>query len=356
MKILLLTRYTRMGASSRLRSYQYLPFLKERGIDVTVSPLFSDAYLKAFYGAGSKSPLLILNAYWKRLKQLFQIQKFDLLWVEYELFPWLPATFEQIIKWQGIPYIVDYDDAIFHRYDHATSTLIRHILGNKIDKVMRNSALVTAGNSYLADRAKAAGANLVMQLPTVVDTSRYRCKDTTDDSCFTVGWIGSPTTAPYLELLRSPLQKLAISFPLRLLTIGGAIDAIPGVQMTSLPWSEADETEQLQQFDVGVMPLHDDLWERGKCGYKLIQYMACGLPVVASPVGVNTQLVEHGVTGFHANTDEAWIAALTQLSNDLQLRSEMGLKGRIRVENEYSLLAIAPKLANALKGVMGKHQ
>ncbi|MCU7850083.1 MAG: glycosyltransferase family 4 protein [Candidatus Thiodiazotropha sp. (ex Lucinoma kastoroae)] len=356
MKILLLTRYTRMGASSRLRSYQYLPFLKNSGIDVTVSPLFSDAYLKAFYGAGSKSPSLVLKAYWKRLKQLIQIQKFDLLWIEYEIFPWLPATFEQMIKRRGIPYTVDYDDAIFHRYDHASSTLIRYILGKKIDHVMRHSALVTAGNSYLVARAKVAGANHVMQLPTVVDTSRYRCKNATDNAYFTVGWIGSPTTAPYLELLRSPLQKLANVLPLRLLTIGGAIDAIPGVKMMSLTWSEANETEKLQQFDVGVMPLHDDLWERGKCGYKLIQYMACGLPVVASPVGVNTQLVEHGVTGFHADTEDAWIAALTQLSNDLQLRSEMGLKGRIKVENDYSLSVMAPKLVNALMGVTGKHR
>ncbi|MCU7875180.1 MAG: glycosyltransferase family 1 protein, partial [Candidatus Thiodiazotropha sp. (ex Lucinoma borealis)] len=255
MKILLLTRYTRMGASSRLRSYQYLPFLKDSGIDVTVSPLFPDAYLKAFYGAGRKSLSLVLKAYWNRLKQLIQIQKFDLLWIEYEIFPWLPATFEQMIKRRGIPYTVDYDDAIFHRYDHASSTLIRHILGRKIDHVMRNSALVTAGNSYLAERANTAGAQHVMQLPTVVDTSRYRCKKTTNGACFTVGWIGSPTTASYLELLRSPLQKLANVLPLRLLTIGGTIDAIPGVQMVSLTWSEANETEQLQQFDVGVMPL-----------------------------------------------------------------------------------------------------
>jgi glycosyltransferase involved in cell wall biosynthesis len=356
MKILLLTRYTRTGASSRLRSYQYLPFLKEKGIDVTVSPLFSDAYLKAFYDTGSKPLSLLLSAYWKRLKQLLQMQNFDLLWVEYELFPWLPAIFEQIIKWRDIPYIVDYDDAIFHRYDHASSSLIRRFLGTKIDQVMRNSALVTAGNSYLAEHAKAAGANEVMLLPTVVDVSRYRCKKTADNACFTVGWIGSPTTAPYLELLRSPLQKLATTKPLRLLTIGGTIETIPGVQMVSLAWSETTETENLQQFDVGVMPLHDDLWERGKCGYKLIQYMASGLPVIASPIGVNTQIVEHGVSGFHADTDNAWIAALTQLMNDLQLRHEMGQNGRIKVENNYALSVTAPRLAEALTMVVKKNR
>ncbi|MCU7919415.1 MAG: glycosyltransferase family 4 protein [Candidatus Thiodiazotropha sp. (ex Epidulcina cf. delphinae)] len=348
MKVLLLTRYTRMGASSRLRSYQYLPFLQEMGMEVTVSPLFSDAYLKAFYGAGTKSPSHLLKAYWNRLKRLLRIQEFDLLWVEYELFPWLPATFEQMIKLRGIPYVVDYDDAIFHRYDHAPSALIRLFLGKKIDRVMSGAALVTAGNSYLANRAKAAGAGEVVLLPTVVDTSRYRCKSTADDTFFTVGWIGSPTTARYLEMLRSPLQELAKVLPLRLLSIGGTIGTIPGVQMESLTWSEADEVENIQRFDVGVMPLHDDLWERGKCGYKLIQYMACGLPVVASPVGVNSEIVEHGVNGFHANTDQAWTTALTQLSNDRHLRMEMGQNGRESVEQAYSLAVTAPRLANAL--------
>ncbi|MCU7907116.1 MAG: glycosyltransferase family 4 protein, partial [Candidatus Thiodiazotropha sp. (ex Epidulcina cf. delphinae)] len=258
-----------------------------------------------------------------------------------------------MIKLRGIPYVVDYDDAIFHRYDHAPSALIRLFLGKKIDRVMSGAALVTAGNSYLANRAKAAGAGEVVQLPTVVDTSRYSCKSKADEAFFTVGWIGSPTTARYLEMLRSPLQELAEVLPLRLLSIGGTIGTIPGVQMECLTWSEADEVENIQRFDVGVMPLHDDPWERGKCGYKLIQYMACGLPVVASPVGVNSEIVEHGVNGFLANTDEAWVVALTQLSNDCRLRMKMGQSGRETVENAYSLSVMAPRLAGALTHAVG---
>lgn len=348
MNILLLCRYPRQGASSRLRSYQYLPELEKRGIQVTVSPLFSEDYLEVFYHSGRKRPADLLAAYWQRLKQLFKVKAYDLLWVEKELFPWLPAIAETSLDSLGIPFLVDYDDAIFHRYDQASSAWVRKLLGRKIDRVMASARLVTVGNDYLAERARVAGARRVMQLPTVVDTRRYSLKTVDDSTPFTIGWIGSPTTVGYLELIHEPLQSLASERAIRLLVVGAEAEPIAGVSVENLSWSEATETELIQRFDVGVMPLADALWEQGKCGYKLIQYMASGLPVIASAVGVNRKLVEQGVNGYLAEGVEDWQKALKSLADDAHLRAEMGRMGRLKVEQHYSLEVMAPRLISAI--------
>ncbi len=349
MKVLLLCRYPRLGASSRLRSYQYLPLLADAGIEVTVSPLFDEAYLQRFYTTGRKRPGALARAYLARLKQLFSLKRYDLVWLEYELFPWLPAGFECAMRRLGVPYLVDYDDAIFHRYDQASSVWLRKLLGRKIDRVMACAARVTVGNTYLAQRAEQAGARAVQVLPTVVDVSRYPLKQHSLRSDLRIVWIGSPTTVGYLALIREPLARLAREHSLRLLIIGADPLSIPGVAVEALPWSEAREAEMIRQCDVGIMPLRDDPWERGKCGYKLIQYLACGLPVVASPVGVNREIVEPGVNGYLADSDAAWEAAFTRLIEQPELRRDLGLKGREKVQREYSLTIMAPHLIRALE-------
>lgn len=349
MKVLLLSRYPRIGASSRLRSYQYLPGLAESGIEVSVSPLFSEAYLEDFYRSGKKRPTALLLAYWSRLKQLLKANQFDLLWVEKELFPWLPAFAEQLLARLGLPLLVDYDDAIFHRYDQSRSALLRTLLGKKIDRVMASASLVTVGNDYLAKRAEAAGAPRVMRIPTVLDVKRYQVKTVSEHSPVTVGWIGSPTTAGYLELILEPLRAVARKHPLRLMVVGAQIEPIDDLPVVCVDWSEAHEAELIQQFDLGVMPLADQLWEKGKCGYKLIQYMACALPVIASPIEVNREIVEHGVDGYLAEDAAAWESALIRLIESAPLRQEMGRIGRAKVEQHYSLSRMTARLVSAIR-------
>jgi glycosyltransferase involved in cell wall biosynthesis len=269
--------------------------------------------------------------------------------VEKELFPWLPAYMEQLLKRLGVALLVDYDDAIFHRYDQSGSALVRTLLGKKIDRVMASAALVTAGNDYLAKRAEAAGAAQVMQLPTVLDIKRYQAKTVSDHSPVTIGWIGSPTTAEYLQLIRGPLLSVARKQPIQLMVVGAQIESFDGLPVVCHEWSEAREAELIQQFDVGVMPLADRLWERGKCGYKLIQYMACALPVIASPIGVNTKIVEHGVDGYLAGASQDWESALSSLIENAPLRQVMGRIGRAKVEQHYSLQVMSARLASAIR-------
>ena len=172
-KILLLSKYTRMGARSRLRTIQYIPYLERNGYKVTQQSLFDDDYLKSLYLKNKTSKLHVFSLFIKRIYTLLKVKKFDLLWIEKELFPYFPAWFEFFLKKIGIKYIVDYDDAIFHNYDLSNNKIIKSVLGNKIDLVMKNSALVIAGNNYLAERAKIAGVNNIHIIPTVVDRERY---------------------------------------------------------------------------------------------------------------------------------------------------------------------------------------
>jgi glycosyltransferase involved in cell wall biosynthesis len=346
-RILLLSRYGRLGASSRIRAYQYLPYLSNSGIEVTPAPLLGDRYVADLYTGKRSSLLSILGAYCKRLSTLLKSSRFDLLWIEYELFPWLPDLAEMLLARLGVQLVVEYDDAVFHRYQLHPRALIRTILGNKIDSIMRRAAIVIVGSEYLAERARQAGAKRVEYVPTAVDLDHYPVSVESRNSLYTIGWIGTPVTARYLNLVCPALTEVCIDGDARVTLVGAGHVDLHGVPVLIRPWSEATEAAEIGGFDVGIMPLPDEPWERGKCAYKLIQYMACGRPVVASPVGANTRLVEHGVTGFRAETISDWVRALGAL-RDSELRSRMGVAGRAKVEQEYCVQVTAPRLAHLL--------
>ena len=353
MRVLLLSRYGPLGASSRVRFYQFLPHLEAAGIDVTVSPLLNDRYTAGLYAGDRRQWTDIAALYIRRITALLRARRFDLLWVEGELFPWLPAWGESLLRMAGIPYVVDYDDALFHRYDLHSAGTVRRILGQKIDSVMRTATAVAAGNEYLAARASRAGARQVEIIPTVVDTARYQQARPRDAGPFTIGWIGTPVTAPYLESVRGALKEVCADGGARIVLVGAADTSLAGLPVEVHPWSEASEVPEIQGFDVGIMPLPDGPWERGKCGYKLIQYMACARPVVASPVGVNTSIVEPGVNGFLAGNSAEWTRALQLLKNDPAQGARMGAQGRARVIDEFSVQQLAPRLVTLLRNAAG---
>jgi glycosyltransferase involved in cell wall biosynthesis len=353
-KVLALTKFGRQGASSRIRSLQYLPLLQDAGIDVTVQALLPNAMLQARYESGSYSAALLLSCYAARIKALLGRHQFDVIWIEKEALPWMPLWLELLLL-SGVPYVLDFDDAVFHNYDQHPNALVRSFFGQRLDGLMARSALVVGGNGYLTQRARQAGAKWVEVLPTVVDLGRYVVAATTraDFTIHTprIVWIGSPTTVTYLQLLYAPLQTLAKSHSFVLRVIGGRGVEISGVQVEEVSWTEETEVARIGECDVGVMPLLDSMWERGKCGYKLIQYMACGLPVVASNVGVNSEIVQQGVNGFLASTPQEWVAALGNVLSDQALALQMGAEGRKRVEQTYCTSVAGPRLAELLRTV-----
>ena len=349
MNCVLLSRYGRLGASSRTRFYQYLPFLKSQGIHVETAALLDDSYIRNLNSGNSTDWASVLGAYLKRVRNLARSSQFDLVWVEAEVFPWLPDWGELWLSWRHIPYVVDYDDAAFHRYDLHSFAAVRWLLGHKIDRVMKHAALVVAGNSYLADRARQAGAAHIEIVPTVVDLGRYPVSLSHRGTNFVIGWIGSQSTTRYLLPLLEVWRQATNWEGTSLRLVGSGELDLSGVAADIMDWSESSEVQAVQSFTVGVMPLQDDPWARGKCGYKLIQYMACGLPVVASPVGVNCEIVEHGLNGYLSTSEAEWLSALSQLHSQPQLREEFGRTGRRKVESTYSLEVTGPRLAELLR-------
>jgi len=348
-RVLALTRYARRGASSRLRFEQFVPALAHQGIEVTVAPLLDDAFLLRRYSGRGADTFAVARAYASRAARRFRDDRWDLVWLEKEAFPWIPDFVERALAVSGVPYVVDFDDAWFHRYDQHPVGAVRAILGRKLDAVMRRAVTVCAGNEYIAARARKAGAADVTIVPTVVDLARYPLATSRPPSPFTVGWIGTPLTAGYLDALAPALVQLSREREVRLCAVGAAPFKLAGVEVETPPWSEDGEAEMISRFDVGVMPLPDSPWERGKCGYKLIQYMACGTPVIASPVGVNRTLVTEGENGLLAEDPAGWARALAALCDDRSLRAAMGAAGRRLVASSYDLTVWAPRLAEILR-------
>ena len=350
MKVLALTRYDRRGASSRLRTLQFVPGLAALGIEVVPRPLLDGAFLERRYSDRRADPIAVARAYVARAASLRKDEGWDLVWLEKEAFPWIPDLGERLLARYRAPVLAEYDDAWFHRYDEHPSPVVRTLLGRKLDAIMRRAATVLAGNAYLADRARKAGARRVEVLPTCVDLTKYPIAPMRSDTMpFTVGWIGTPLTAHYLETLAPALRRLATDGPLRVVAVGAGSLELPGVPTERPSWSEATEAERIAGFDVGVMPLPDSPWERGKCGYKLLQCMASGKAVVASPVGVNAAIVRDGENGFLAADEHGWVEALRTLRDDPAGRHAMGERGRRLVEERFSIDANLPRLAAILR-------
>ena len=344
MKILYLTKYTRLAGSSRMRSYQYFPYLEKAGMQVTVKPFFDDAYLKNFY-AGKKNVSAVLKSYVKRFGVLFSVFSYDRVVIEKEIFPFLPALAEWMLKLLGIQYIVDYDDAIFHNYDQSANPMIKNFLGNKIAKVMRFSGTVVAGNQYLADYATRSGAKNIEIIPTVIDLERYPIKQNADDEQFIVGWIGTKTTfEKHLLPCKNWIKALQNQEPnIRFHIVGITQDMDLGKNVKYIRWTEETEVAEILKMDIGLMPLQDSKWEKGKCAYKLIQYAACGIPGIASDVGMNREVTVPGETGILASADEEWIQAIKTLKSNTELRHQMGRNARKKVEERYCIQQTSTK-------------
>lgn len=338
MKILFLSKYPRLGASSRLRTFQFQSHWESIGCQTKIQHFFNEKYLSEIYAHRKPSLLNVLFCYFKRFAQLLTVWRYDVIWIEKEVFPYLPSYAEWTFNKLGVGYVVDYDDAVFHNYDKHKWPFVRRWMGDKIDWVMRNSKLTIAGNAYLEDRAKSAGAKNILRLPTVVESKKYTQKPfNRDKNKITIGWMGSPTTVKYLRELLPVLEELQKEVPFKLLVANGQKSIEFEGEYECLRWSEEMEVDIIHQMDIGIMPLPDDDWERGKCSYKLVQYMACGLPVVASPVGMNKEVVDHGINGYLAKSKEEWKIFLSKLILDTELRKQLGDNGYDKVHTFFTV-------------------
>ena len=333
MRILMLPRFGLRGANSRYRLWQYIPLFQGAGCTVDVKPMLDDGYLDSLYRNGTRPLRSLVKGYARQVSRMLVVSRYETVLLDQELVPYLPAAFEQLLCRLNRCVIVDYDDAAYVKYQRSRP------LRRKIEKIMQAAHTVVVGNRHLETYARQF-TNRVRLIPTVVDLCKYTPKsDYTARDGIRICWIGTPVTAKRFLIPMLPvLSKLQSEIPeLRFRFIGAGNFNANGLRLESLSWSEEGEAKLLGESDIGIMPLQDEEFERGKCGLKLIQYMAAGLPVVASPVGENRQIVDHGHNGFLVNSPEDWIRAIRILADRPDLRQQMGTAGRLRAERDYSL-------------------
>lgn len=358
MRVLFIVPHPIEGPSSRFRVYQFIQYLEAHGVQATVRPFVSSRHALALYKSGGlfKKITLTLLATLGRVVDIFRATRFDVVYILREAFPFGPPFFEAALALAGTRLIYDFDDAIWQRFEVYDNPLDRLRDWDKPAKVIRRARHVVVGSQYLADFARQYASNpaAVSIVPTVVDSTIYSPRPTlSTDEKITIGWIGTPRGSDiFLKKLLPTMQDFATRFPHVCWRFVGAEPFEVGkLPVEFKTWQLAEEVSDIQSFNIGLMPLTDDKFTRGKCGFKLIQYMNCGIPAVCSPVGANCEIIEEGVNGFFAETDQQWSDALERLILDRRLRQSMGEQGRNIAEQHYSLHAQSPRLLEILQGV-----
>jgi glycosyltransferase involved in cell wall biosynthesis len=348
-KALIVSQYGPLAASSRTRVFQYLPFLEANGVDVDLIVVVPDNLVISGTSPNTFTRIsyylkCYLRAFRAGLRCVLSASQYHIIYVQKVL---LPVPFPQLLKGSRQKVLFDFDDAIFTTEAPVESWLarlrtLRHQSG--LPSMLRSSGHTIVENDYTGDHASKYGTK-VQVITGPIDTTQYSPVPVAKSTRIVLGWIGSSSTTRYLELIRKPLVELKGRFPEICIRLIGAGDfSLEDLQMEHLPWSVDTELRDLRTFHIGLMPLPDDPWTRGKGGYKLLQYMSLGIPAVASPVGVNTEIVEDGVDGFLAKSDAEWVDRLSELIKSDELRERMGKAGRIKMKNEYSLQEASKKL------------
>jgi glycosyltransferase involved in cell wall biosynthesis len=357
-RLLVLTPVPEEGAGCRFRISQFVPALERAGFAVTIAPFFDTAFFQLVYRQGMYGAKLraFLRQTAARLRLLLGRNNFDMVFVYREAFPFGPPMIEALLARHDRPLVYDFDDAIFlSNSSQANRFASVFKYPEKVASIITRSSAVIAGNEYLAGFARAHNP-LVTVIPTCIDTDVFAPRAGRETAGVpVVGWIGTPTTAAYLRAIAAPLARLAATrkFVFRVSGSGERI-AMDGVSVANEPWSLDGEVRLFSSCDVGVYPLADDEWARGKCGFKAIQFMACGVPVVASAVGVNREIIQDGVNGFLASNGDEWVEKIGRLLDDPALGRRLGAAGRQTIEERYSLRVNAPKIVATLRGVVDR--
>lgn len=341
--------------SQRYRLEQWEPLLRERGVEITYAP-FEDEGLHAIVhkpGTIGKKVQLVTRNFARRLSTISKARNYDLVYIMREAALVGPPVFERLVYQQRIPFVFDFDDAIFVSYRSPSNGYLSYLkFASKTKTICRLASHVMVGNPYLAAYARQVNDNVTV-IPTTIDTKKYQVrKPKTDDGPLVIGWTGSFSTVQHLDTLRGALKKLAETENFCLRVIGTPTYELSPIDVEAMQWRAATELEDLCKIDIGVMPLPDDNWSKGKCGLKALQFMALGIPTICSPVGVNTDIIQDNENGFLAGTEAEWVDKLSRLLRSAELRRRLGEAGRATVEQRYSALTQAPRVYEIFKSVL----
>jgi glycosyltransferase involved in cell wall biosynthesis len=337
----------------RFRIEQWEPLLRQRGVEITYAPFENELLHGLLYQTGNMGAKLthVSRGFARRLSLINSVQQYDAVYIFREAALFGPAVFERMIKRRRLPIVFDFDDAVFVSYRSPSNGYLSYLkFAAKTKTICRLASHVMVGNSYLAEYARQFNPHVTI-VPTTIDTEKYSVRQANPSDIPVIGWTGSFSTVQHLDTLRGALQKLAERERFRLRVIGTPEYRVEGVTVEAIPWRSESELDDLRPIDIGVMPLPNDAWSKGKCGLKALQFMALGIPTICSPVGVNTEIIQDGQNGFIADTEPEWVDKMGRLLRSSELRNQLGLAGRATVEQKYSAIAQAPRVYEVLESI-----
>ena len=341
MNIVFYTRYDKLGSSSRYRFYNFRNYFNNN-FNIKYYPFFNNSYLKNKY-INKNNIINIFFCYLRRLYYLLVNSNNSIFVIEKELMPYFPFFFEKYFL-KKKKYILDFDDAIYLNY--KKNIFKYFFLDNKIEKLSIDANQIIVGSDNLKKYFLKYN-NKINLIPTVVENSKYKKIHLNKFSTLTLVWIGTPSTAKYLESLLTVFIKLKKKYKINIISIGADLN---NKNIIPYEWSNDTEIQLLKKSHIGLMPLFNDEWSKSKCGFKILQYMASELPVIASNIGQNKKIVSKN-TGFLVNEQGEWFDKIELLINDEKLRYELGQNGYKKLKSEYTYNVVFPNLLKILMEV-----
>ncbi|QNF33820.1 glycosyltransferase [Adhaeribacter swui] len=343
MKILFVVPYPHSKApSQRFRFEQYLEFLREKKWQFKLVPFINEPTWKILYKPGYtlQKTWGIINGFIKRFLLLFTVTRYNYIFIHREATPIGPPWFEWIVaKILKKRIIYDFDDAIWLPNTSENNKIVAGIKWHhKVSLICKWAYKISCGNTYLQNYARQYNPNAIVN-PTTIDTVNLhnQVKDQNTEKVI-IGWTGTHSTLKYLNQIVPVLQKLEQEYQFEFWVVSNQAPQLPVRSLVYKPWQKETEIADLLQFNIGLMPLKDDIWAKGKCAFKALQYMALGIPALVSPVGMNTEVVDDRVNGFICHTPQEWYDNLKEIICDPSLRLEMGKAARNKIQQHYAVL------------------
>jgi glycosyltransferase involved in cell wall biosynthesis len=358
-RVLFLTPNPIESASERYRIHQFVPYLEHAGFECKVRPFADRRLFQAVQASRMTSQLFYAPfSSLRRAVDVYTAPRYDMVVIHREAFPFFCPRVERMVLRRHSRVVFSLDDAIYAGHRDTPNKKYPFVYklkyGPGVNEVLAKSAHVIAGSRTLAEHARQFNPH-VSVVPTVVDANRYAYRAPTASSeCLTIGWMGTRSTSPYVFDIAPVLRQLGEVFrgQIRFRMYGDPQLQLPVSNYETRPFSLESEIEDLRRIDIGIMPLPDNEWTRGKCAFKAIQYMALGIPTVSSPVGMASEIIKHNVNGLLASTSGEWFEALARLMRDADLRRRLAEEGRKTIEACYSLGIWAPRFADLLDQIL----
>ncbi|MDR1990164.1 MAG: glycosyltransferase [Acidobacteriaceae bacterium] len=348
-----------ISPGQRFRLEQWAPHLQHRhGIELDFHAFESAALTRVLYAHGrvATKAALIVKDFVRRANILSLARNYDAVVMHRETSMLGPAVYERLLAWAGIPFVLDFDDAIWMPSEgvSANGVFSKLRFPSKTMTITTLASCVTVGNEYLARWAKQLNGNVHI-VPTTINLSMYEVQpESPERDIFTIGWMGSHSTLRHLEEVRHAIERFGATRRVKMVVVCDVPQTKPfaHVETEFVKWSGDREAKDIGGMDVGIMPLPDEPFTRGKCGCKALQYMAAGRPAIVSPVGVNMDIVQHGKNGLLASSDDEWVNAFETLASSRELRRQLANAGRKTVEDRFTAEAAAQKFAQALRSIV----